>query len=404
MQNNITFDAKPSARRKDENGILHVSLTPISKAVVNPYYGAEIPGGEERGLKAAGIYYGLRDPTELEKAAPTFNGLPVLLEHHDYSADNPQTRFRVGSTGTDATFDAPYLLATLAIQDAEAIEAIESGGFKEISAAYRFEPDFTPGDYQGTRYDFVMREIRGNHVALVPKGRAGRDVAVADGLPDGINQENPIDIKLAKDERSNKMSEKEKEKNELAAKGNQEEKEDKAKDTDEAAAAEEKKAKPAFDNDALAELKAMIGEILAAVTTGKAPAPAKDSEPEKNEKNEKKDDEEKTEAAAPKVAADSAKEIEAKIRQEFREKSEAGAAVKSILGNIDVLAFDSAEDIYAKALEVKGVNPKSYPKEAYQGMVEMVRKEARAPLALDSFKDVSSADETLKHLDNVKVI
>jgi hypothetical protein len=38
----------------------------------------------------------------------------------------------------------------------------------------------TPGMYEGQRYDGVMREIQGNHVALVKSGRAGSDVMAAD--------------------------------------------------------------------------------------------------------------------------------------------------------------------------------------------------------------------------------
>ena len=57
---------------------------------------------------------------------------------------------------------------------------VTTSSFRELSCAYRYTPDFTPGKYEGTPYDFVMRAIRGNHVALVEEGRAGPDVVVAD--------------------------------------------------------------------------------------------------------------------------------------------------------------------------------------------------------------------------------
>ena len=184
--NNLTFDAAPSARRIDDNGYLHVSACPISKACINPYYGREIPGAAELGLNPTGIYYGYRDPDELAKAAETFNGLPLLLEHHFDSADEPQKEHRVGATGTDTAFDAPYLRNTISVQDADAIGKIERGEFKELSCSYRYTPDFTPGEVDGVAYDFIMRDIKGNHVALVPRGRAGSDVAVADSMPAGL--------------------------------------------------------------------------------------------------------------------------------------------------------------------------------------------------------------------------
>lgn len=187
-KNKIAFDARLSMRHIDDNGYLHVALTPISKACVNPYLGRELPGWEEEGLDPDRIYYGLRDPEELEKAASTFNGLPLLLDHHTISADNPQKDYTVGSTGTDAVFEAPYLKNSMSVTDAEAITAIEDGTAREISCAYRFTPDFTAGEYDigngdKVHYDFIMREISGNHVALVAEGRAGADVAVADSMP-----------------------------------------------------------------------------------------------------------------------------------------------------------------------------------------------------------------------------
>ena len=54
---------------------------------------------------------------------------------------------------------------------------------KDLSAAYFFDADMTPGEYEGERYDGVMRNLRANHVALVEEGRAGPDVVVGDSNP-----------------------------------------------------------------------------------------------------------------------------------------------------------------------------------------------------------------------------
>ena len=160
-KNNIVFDVQTSMREFDDNGYLHVKLTPISKACVNPYLGREIPDYKDLGLEPERIYYALRDAKELEKAVKTFNGLPLLMEHHQIDAETQPKEFIVGSTGTDATFEAPYLKNSLTVTDAEAIKAIEDGSAKEISCAYRFTPDFTEGEYdidgQKIHYDFVMR-------------------------------------------------------------------------------------------------------------------------------------------------------------------------------------------------------------------------------------------------------
>ncbi|MCH4572248.1 DUF2213 domain-containing protein [Achromobacter xylosoxidans] len=175
----LAFD-RATVRRIDVDGRMHVEISNISKATVNPYLGNEIPDWEALGLDANRIYFLLRDPQELEKAAPTFNNIPLLSKHIPVSAAEPQKEFVVGATGSNASYQAPYLKNSLVVWDAVAIALIESEEQKELSSAYRYRADMTPGVYEGVAHDGVMRDIRGNHVALVEVGRAGSDVVVGD--------------------------------------------------------------------------------------------------------------------------------------------------------------------------------------------------------------------------------
>lgn len=175
----LAFD-RGSVRRTDADGRLHVEMSNISKAAVNGYLGQEIPGAEELGLDLQKTYMLFRDPQELAKAAATFNNIQLLGVHIPVSAADPQKEEIIGASGSDAVFEAPYLRNSLVIWDAAAIRDIESGKKKEISCGYRYTPDMVAGVYEGTAYDGVMREIVGNHIALVPAGRAGSDVVVGD--------------------------------------------------------------------------------------------------------------------------------------------------------------------------------------------------------------------------------
>jgi hypothetical protein len=172
-----------SARNYDTDGRLHVSRSNISKADVNPYLGAEIPGYQALGLQADKIYQMYRDPNELANAASTFERLPILFKHVPHKADSNLKDITIGTIGSNVAYDAPYLVADLSFWDATAIAAIESGEIKELSCSYRYVPVMEAGSADGVPYDGKMTQIEGNHLALVPVGRAGADVVVADEKP-----------------------------------------------------------------------------------------------------------------------------------------------------------------------------------------------------------------------------
>ncbi|WPQ34370.1 DUF2213 domain-containing protein [Achromobacter xylosoxidans] len=171
---------RATVRTIDADGRMHVEVSNISKATVNPYRGNEIPDWETLGLDPNRVYFLLRDPEELARAAPTFNNIPLLSKHIPVSAAEPQKEFVVGATGSNASYQAPYLKNSLVVWDAVAIALIDSEQQKELSPAYRYRADMTPGKYEGVAYDGVMRDLCGNHVALVEVGRTGPDVVVGD--------------------------------------------------------------------------------------------------------------------------------------------------------------------------------------------------------------------------------
>ncbi|KMK23107.1 hypothetical protein ABW11_21080 [Pluralibacter gergoviae] len=179
----LAFD-RGSVRHYDKVGRLQVARSHISKANVCPYYGREIPDCEKLGLDPDRVYQLYRDPEELRKAAPTFNNIPVLCRHTPDFPGDPPREYRVGVTHSGAEFEYPYLDNGLSVWDSSAIAGIETDEQKELSSSYQYVADMTPGETpDGVSYDGVMRNIVGNHVALVETGRAGADVVVGDSLP-----------------------------------------------------------------------------------------------------------------------------------------------------------------------------------------------------------------------------
>lgn len=187
----LAMDRAPSVRSFDADGRLHVARSNISKANVCPYLGREIPNWEALGLDGDSVYQLLRDPEELARGAATFNNLQVLSEHipvTSWDDESHMAELTVGSLGTDAAFDGEYLTNSLVVWARRSIDGIVSDEQRELSSAYRYRVDMTPGEYNGVAYDGIMRDIIGNHVALVFEGRAGPDVIVGDEQPMAITK------------------------------------------------------------------------------------------------------------------------------------------------------------------------------------------------------------------------
>ena len=431
--NTLLFDATPSVRSKDENGFLHVALTPISKATVNPYLGREIEGSAAHGFKPGSIYYGLRDPTELEKAADTFNGLPLLLEHHPTDAENLPKEWVVGSMGTDAVYEKPYLKNSMTVTDAQAIGYIEDGTAKEISCSYRFTPDFTAGTYteadgSEVHYDFIMRDIRGNHVALVPEGRAGHDVHVADsGDAVNINRQERRDFMPLDDFISKFLplaSEEEKQAAKAALEalttakdedpafaegvkyGEKLEKEEPKKLDSEheaegmekrlAEAKDEEEVKDACKDEELPVDEDNLDELMkdpkfkAAFELGvKYGEKREKADPEKIDADHEREGMEKA------LGEDSMKKIQDSMMAKMRGINAAAKKVRPLVGEIsDPFAFDSAEAIYKFALEKNGIAVKKYPASAYAGMVDIMCS-SRPAMASDSAMIGDELDDSM---------
>lgn len=366
-----------SLRSYDQDGRLHVESSNISKATVNPYYGSEIPNYQQLGLDPKKVYYLLRDPEELEKAAPTFNNLPLLSKHIPVSADEPQKEVIAGTTGSDTVFKDGYLKCSLAVWDAEAIAGIESGEQVELSSAYHYTADMTAGEFEGRYYDGVMRDIVGNHVALVDVGRAGRDVVVSDSDP--FYERKTMKLKAG------------------------------AKARIQAAVqpllAQDAELSP---DELLQVIGSLTNEVQTAEDDGEDLPPENvenvgtdEDEPEDGENNptpaepeEPAEDEEPEapEGGAPKPAQDAAiskMAMDAAIKRAVeaeRKRSQALATAQCEVAHIvgDV-AMDNAADVYKFALEQSGIDVTGVHPSAYRAMVGMLGK-PKQPMAQDAAK------------------
>lgn len=93
------------------------------------------------------------------------------------------SRTAVGFTEGRVARDGGYVEIPLMLADAAAIDAYDSGRARELSAGYKCELVWGDGIApDGTSYQAKQVSIRGNHIALVPAGRAGSECRIGDSM------------------------------------------------------------------------------------------------------------------------------------------------------------------------------------------------------------------------------
>lgn len=179
VQDGIVYDrltCTTTKRTKTPEGFLIIADNCLAKPGIMLYRGDEI-GAE---MEMARVY---RPASELFKqsVADSFRSKPVCLSHPGLVDATNAKQNLVGLSKDDIRPADGFLVGSLVITDAEAIKAIEDEEAPELSLGYTatFVPQrgTTSG---GEPYDFLMTNISGNHIALVPRGRNGRECRVAD--------------------------------------------------------------------------------------------------------------------------------------------------------------------------------------------------------------------------------
>ena len=176
-------------RHKDENGYLYVDKSPILRAGILEYYGSELlPEGADTvdGVKVDPdkIYKVYIPEEEIRKGAETFKMIPITDDHTWLGDDGEDAKdYQVGMTGENVYVEDGFLYVPLKFTGKDIVDEVESHEKEELSSSYynRFEKS------KNSEYDFIARDIKGNHLALVDKGRCGSAVRVLNSEK-GVNK------------------------------------------------------------------------------------------------------------------------------------------------------------------------------------------------------------------------
>ncbi|CAH5459073.1 TPA: DUF2213 domain-containing protein [Enterobacter roggenkampii] len=364
-----SYDMGSSVRTYDDYGRMNITQCNISKECVSPYRGSSLPGWRDLGLNPERLYYIYRPAEELIRAADSFNNVPVTIEHPN-QLDTPDTpQERVGTTGTDTRFEAPYLVTSMKLWDKAAIEGVENSTRRELSIFPSFfDLDMTPGEFMGQAYDGVARNISGNSVALTIKGRVGAECAVGDSqdqeetLMEGLTDLIKTKFATASDSDADELA-----KGIMELMAQHEQSEINSGDESEE---DEKKGKAAGDESDESDDE----------STG-----------DEDEEDDKKGKEPMGDSAIRDLVAKAKTEALAEARREFSATREAMRTVEPVYGHV---SGDSADDIYKAVLKQEKVNIEGVHPSAYKALVQMAihSKTSKQPVGDSAEKQASAAD------------
>lgn len=184
-------------KETDSNGWFEVKNNPLSKEGVFFYRGNQIvlPDGS-RASNTDDLIPVYRPAEELSdpEAVNSFKLVPWVDDHtmlgNEEIGLTPAERKGVnGVIGEDVYFRDGTLYGNIKVFSESFARKIENGK-KELSLGYRCSYERSPGEWNGQKYEYIQRNLRGNHLALVDKGRMGAEVRVMDSLDAGISYDN----------------------------------------------------------------------------------------------------------------------------------------------------------------------------------------------------------------------
>ena len=168
----------------DRNGFVTFEDVTITEAGVFPYLGREIDPTGEKGLAPESVYQVYRPEEEINnpETIASFKMQPWIPAHKMLGDGGTDVK-RVGMEGV--TGDAPYVhdgklvLDKLRLFGSNLKSKIKSG-LKQLSCGFYCDWIVKSGIApDGTAYDVEQRNIFGNHLASVMRGRVGSSASVA---------------------------------------------------------------------------------------------------------------------------------------------------------------------------------------------------------------------------------
>ena len=169
-----TIDSKAIKYEIDaDSGFMQV-IGVCARSGVQQYMGSELGLSGDDAIKVFNVY---RPKDEVVASLSTYNGAIITDDHpvDGIVTTDSYSALSKGSASEAKHFQRNgelFILAKATITNQDTIESIKKGK-RELSAGYTRDLVKEKGVYNGESYDFVQKNIKVNHIAIVDEGRCG---------------------------------------------------------------------------------------------------------------------------------------------------------------------------------------------------------------------------------------
>ncbi|MAL98273.1 MAG: hypothetical protein CL583_07450 [Alteromonadaceae bacterium] len=129
----------------------------------------------------------------------SYRNKPITKGHPGKVNATNLKQHQIGTVTTEGRQDGTNVVSDIVIHDPR---VIKQDGWKELSVGYSVDLIEEPGEYNGERYDAIQTNIRVNHLAVVPMGRAGNarlNLDAADAASFTEDEDEPVMEKVRLD-------------------------------------------------------------------------------------------------------------------------------------------------------------------------------------------------------------
>lgn len=173
--------------KADSNGYVSFKDVPLSEEGVYMYSGKVI--GDPT-LNPDELYPVFRPKEELEKAVSGFEQKPFLYKHEMVGdGDDRYTKYDnrpAGGVLSNVKMVASKMIGDISVWSESVKDKIKNG-IRELSLGYTSKYEPSKGNFKGKAYDYIQKNLVGNHLALVENGRMGSEMSLDNATFDSAN-------------------------------------------------------------------------------------------------------------------------------------------------------------------------------------------------------------------------